>query len=273
MVAGPTETAGARRRVLLDDGPVRIDVLIDGSGPAVVLLPSSARDSLDFDGLAERIAAAGYCALRPQPRGMGRSQGPMEALSLALLAQDVATTIERLGGGAAFVVGHAFGHFTARVLDLLHPRRVRGVVVLAGAARVFPPGLAESLAIASDMQADTAQRLLHLQKAFFAPGNDASAWLQGWYPALRADYRRASASPAKDVWWPVSHAPILDLQGAADPWRPASTRNELREVLGGKVTVGVIDGASHAMVPERPVQVADAIVAWMNAHSPGAGVD
>lgn len=273
MAGEPTESVGERRRVLLEDGAVQIDVLIDGSGPAVVLLPSSARDSTDFDPLAERIAAAGYRVLRPQPRGMGRSQGPMEALSLGVLAQDVATTIERLGGGAAFVVGHAFGHFVARVLDLLHPQRVRGLVVLAGAARVFPPGLAASLAIASDPQADTAQRLFHLRKAFFAPGNDASSWLQGWYPALRADYRRASASPAKDVWWPVSHAPILDLQGAADPWRPVSTRNELRDVLGGKVTVGVIDGASHAMVPERPAQVADAIVAWMNAHCAGPGVD
>jgi pimeloyl-ACP methyl ester carboxylesterase len=272
MAGDPTEPAGARRRVLLDDGPVRIDVLIDGCGPAVVLLPSSARDSLDFDPLAERIAAADYGVLRPQPRGMARSRGPMETLSLAVLAQDVATTIERLGGGAAVVVGHAFGHFIARVLDLLHPQRVRGVVVLAGAARVFPPGLAESLAIASDTQGDTAQRLFHLQKAFFAPGNDASAWLRGWYPELRADYQRATASPAKDTWWPVSHAPILDLQGAADPWRPVSTRNELRDVLGDRVTVQVIDGASHAMVPERPAQVADAILAWMREQAADEGL-
>jgi len=265
MAIAPPQAAGARRRVLLDDGPVQIDVVIDGSGPSVVLLPSSGRDSLDFDELAGRIAAAGYCVLRPQPRGMGRSRGPMAALSLVVLAQDVATTIEQLGGGAAVVVGHAFGHFVARVLDLLHPQRVRGVVVLAGAARVFPTGLAESLVIASDPAGDKALRLFHLHKAFFAPGNDASAWLQGWYPALRADYRRATASPAKDIWWPVSHAPILDLQGAVDPWRPESTRDELRDVLGAKVTVQVIDGASHAMVPERPAQVADAIVAWMRA--------
>ncbi|MEZ5637719.1 MAG: alpha/beta hydrolase [Burkholderiaceae bacterium] len=265
--ASPSAADPARQRLMLADGAAHIDVLAEGAGPAVVLLPSSGRDSLDFDELADRIAASGYRVLRPQPRGMGRSRGPLDGLTLGVLAQDVATTIERLGGGAAFVVGHAFGHFVARVLDLLHPQRVRGVVVLAGAARVFPPGLTESLEVASDIHADPALRLQHLQKAFFAPGNDASAWLDGWYPALRAAYRQAATEPPKDCWWPVTHAPILDLQGACDPWRPPHTRDELRAALGDRVTVGQIEGASHAMVPERPQQVADAIVAWMAAHA------
>ena len=263
----------SHRRELLVEGDVSIDVLVDappgGGGPAIVLLPSSNRDSFDFDDLAQRIAVAGFKVLRPQPRGMGRSAGPMEGLSLSVLARDVATTIDRLagsnelGGGRAVVVGHAFGHFVARVTDLEHPGRVRGVVVLGGAARVFPPGMAEALAVAADPTKPREERLKALQFAMFAPGNDATPWLEGWHPELRSAYRQVSAKPGKDQWWPLTNAPILDLQGAEDPWRPPATRNELKDVLGDKVTVRVIARAGHALVPEQPAAVAEAIVEWV----------
>ena len=141
-------------RELLIDGEVQIDVLIDeppagtGAGPAgatprppaVVLLPSSQRDSLDFDALAGGLAAEGFLVLRPQPRGMARSRGPMDGLSLHRLAHDVVRVIDHWAGGRAIVAGHAFGHYVARVADLDHPASVRGVVVMGAAARTFPPG-------------------------------------------------------------------------------------------------------------------------------------
>jgi len=250
------------RRELLVEGPLQIDVLVDGAGPAIVMLPSSQRDSLDFDDVAQRIAMAGFSVLRPQPRGMANSRGPMQALTLNELAQDVAHVINRLGGGRAIVAGHAFGHFVARVADLNHPERVRGVAVMAGAARTFPPGLTAALDVAADASRSRDERLAALQSAFFAPGNDASAWLEGWHPALRDTYRVAAATPPRLAWWPVTHAPILDLQGACDPWRPSSTRYELQELLGAKVSVHVIEQASHAMLPEQPAAVSAALTSW-----------
>jgi len=257
-----------RRRELLIDGDLRIDVLIDGSGPALVLLPSSQRDSLDFDAVAERLAGAGFKVLRPQPRGMARSTGPLAGLDLNALAHDVARVIERFGDGRAIVAGHAYGHFVARVTDLNHATSVRGVAVLGAAARVMPPGLTEALDTAADPGRPRTERLAALRKAFFAPGNDPSAWLDGWHPELRDTYRRASAIPSRQAWWPVSNAPILDLQGANDPWRPESTRDELQAVLGDRVTVRVIADASHALVVEQPAAVADALVDWARTLAP-----
>jgi pimeloyl-ACP methyl ester carboxylesterase len=251
-----------QRRERLVSGPVQIDVLVDGGGPAVVLLPSSQRDSLDMDDLAGRIAAAGFLVLRPQPRGMAGSLGPMEQLTLNDLAQDVALVIERLGGGPAVVAGHAFGHFVARVADLNHPALVRGVAVLAGAARSYPPALTAALDLAADSTRPREERLAALRLAFFAPGHDASVWLDGWHPALRDIYRQAAATPPKSAWWPVSHAPVLDLQAACDPWRPAASRLELQDALGGRVTVQVIEQASHALLPEQPAAVAAALTTW-----------
>ncbi|MEN9671384.1 MAG: hypothetical protein RL018_1661, partial [Pseudomonadota bacterium] len=250
-------------RELLQAGDAHIDVLVDGVGPSLVLLPSSLRDSLDYDEVAKLIAAKGFKVLRPQPRGMGRSSPPPPDMTLSTLASDVALTIERLGGGQAVVVGHAYGHWTARVLDMEYPKLVRGVVVLGASAKVFPSGTAEALAIGSDPSKPEAERLDALQKVMFAKGNDPRVWLVGWHPNLRAAYRAAGQVPTKDVWFKAANAPILDLQGDQDPWRPASTRNELKDVIGEKVAVQVIANASHALIPEQPQAVADAIVQWI----------
>lgn len=267
----PGAAAPSRDELLLD-GDRRIHVRIDGSSgaPPVVLLPSSQRDSLDFDDFAQRLSRAGNLVLRPQPRGMGRSSPPPPGMTLATLASDVALTIERLGGGRrAVVVGHAYGHWVARVADMNHPALVRGVVVLGASARVFPPGTAEALAIGSDPGKPEADRLAALQRVMFAPGNDPRPWLEGWYPQWRAAYRSAGQQPPKDVWFGRTNSPILDLQGAQDPWRPPASRRELADVLPGRVTVRVIEGASHALVPERPAEVTAAIVEWMAALPPG----
>ena len=248
----------------------QVEVLIDQSAlphgstpaPALVLLPSSLRDARDLGPLAAHLAAAGFVVLRPQPRGMGASSAPPPGMTLHDLADDVARAIAAFGGGRAIVAGHAFGHFVARVADRDHPQHVRGVAVVAGAARVFPPGLTQALERAADATQPRDLRLAALQQAFFAPGRDPSPWLDGWHPQWRAAYRQASATPDKSIWWPVSHAPVLDLQGACDPWRPPETRDELRAVLGDRVTVQVIADASHALPDEQPAAVAAAIVDW-----------
>lgn len=257
-----------RERVLLKEGNVQVDVIAEGKGPTIVLLPSSQRDSEDFDQLAAMIAAEGFRVLRPQPRGMHGSTGPIEQLSLHDLANDVKLAVDKLGGGRAVLVGHAYGHFTARVADMDHPKMVRGVVVLGASQRNISQELLGKLNLASDPSKPRDARLKALQEVMFAPGNDASSWLDGWHPKVRAAYRGAAQRPGRDVWWPVANAPILDLQGDSDPWRPASSRNELKDKLGDKVTVKVIPRASHALVPEQPKAVTQAIVEWVRTLKP-----
>jgi pimeloyl-ACP methyl ester carboxylesterase len=237
--ATPNLQEPERRRELLVEGSRQIDVVVDGVGPAVVLLPSARRDSLDYDELAGRIAREGFMVLRPQPRGMGRSSAPPPDMTLATLASDVALTIERLAGGKpAIVVGHAYGHWVARVTDMNHPKLVRGVVVLGASAKVYPSWLPEALGIASDPARPEAERIAALKKSMFAPGNDPRPWLEGWYPQWGDAYRKASLQPAKDLWFNSANAPMLDLQGAQDAWRPPASRNELKDLFGSKVTGG-----------------------------------
>ena len=92
-------------RTIVRRTDVAIEVLAQGRGPRIVLLPSLGRGASDFDPIAERLAGAGYRVLRPQPRGIGASRGPMTGIDLQDYAGDVAAVIAHDGGGAAFVVG------------------------------------------------------------------------------------------------------------------------------------------------------------------------
>lgn len=250
-----------------EGGAMGVPISDAGAGTAPpetwVLLPSSLRGPGDLGPVAARLAAAGLRVLRPTPRGMGRSTGTLQGLTLHALASDVATAIDALGDSRpAVLLGHAFGHFVARVVDLDHPQLVRGIVVAAAAARVFPPEVAHSVDVIADSRRPRAERLALLRRAFFAEGSDPLPWLDGWHPSLGSAYRAAGRVPDKSRWWPVSHAPILDLQAAGDPWRPPETRCELKDVLGALVTVRVIEQASHALPFERPDAVARAALEW-----------
>ena len=270
LVALSTVTAQAERsRQIVAHDDVRIEVIAEGSGPVVVLLPSRGRDSEDFDAVAAGIANAGFRVLRPQPRGAGRSEGPMKDLTLHDFARDTAAVIEQSGGGPTVIVGHAFGNWVARMTAVDYPNLVRGVVIVAAAAKAYPAGfagakeLSEAVRKAGDPALPDAERLAYLRTAFFAPGNDAGIWLQGWHPDVDEAQSAAGRATRQSEWWPGGAAPLLDLQGALDPFKPRAMMNEMREELGDRVTITVIPNASHALIPEQPAAVVDAIVKWI----------
>ncbi len=252
-----------RTRDLVAAGDARIDVIAEGAGPLVVLLPSRGRDSEDYDEVAAGIAKAGYRVLRPQPRGTCRSTGPMTGLTLHDFARDVAAVIAHAGGGPAVVAGHAFGNWVARMTAADHPRLVRGVAILAAAAKTYPRGLSEAVTKCADLTLADSERLEYLRATFFAPGHDASVWLKGWYPDVNASQFAAGRATRQEEWWGAGRAPLLDLQAALDPFKPRETTNELKEEFGERVTIAVIADASHALIPEQPAAVVAAIVAWI----------
>jgi pimeloyl-ACP methyl ester carboxylesterase len=260
-----------RRRVAVIYNDVSIDVILDepGSGTAtpLVLLPSSSRDSEDFDEISAMFADEGFLVLRPQPRGMCASTGPMDGLTLHDYANDVAVVIERLAGGPAFVLGHAFGQWIGRCVAADHPHHVRGMILAAAAAKSANPALRDHLAKCVDTSLPDPIRLAALQVAFFAPGHDPSSWLGNWHPIASKSQRAASAATPQDDWWGAGSAPVLDIQAEHDPWRPPQTRNGIRDDLGAdRVTVVVIPDASHALIPEQPEALVRVVRDWTRTH-------
>jgi pimeloyl-ACP methyl ester carboxylesterase len=257
-----TKTAGRTRDVVVR-GNVSIDVITEGRGPLIVLLPSLGRDSEEFDPVAAQIAAAGFRVLRPQPRGYGRSAGPMEKLTLHDYARDVAAVIERENAGPAIVAGHAFGHFVAKVTAVDFPKQVRAVVLIAAAQKNIDPEVRRWLGIATDGAQPESERIKYLQKVFFAPGHDPRPWLTGFHPAVQRAEETARDATQQSEYWSSGTAPLLDIQAEYDPYRPRSTSDELIQEFGAKrVSVVVVPNASHALPVENPGAVAAAIIAY-----------
>ena len=146
-----------------------------------------------------------------------------------------------------------------------HPDLVRGVMLIAAAAKSIPAELSAGVDKCSDPATPRDERLALLQKLFFAPGHDPSGWLEGWHLPARTCQRVASAATGQAEWWGGGSALILDLQAALDPFKPREKRDELRDELGERVTVEVIEGASHALIPEQPAAVVAALVRWMGS--------
>src|ERR1051326_7381756 len=93
IAAGCFVPAAASERKSVVYADVRIETLVDGQGPAIVLLPSLARDSEDFGEVAAGLARQGFRVLRPQPRGIGGSTGPLTNVTLHDFARDIAEVI------------------------------------------------------------------------------------------------------------------------------------------------------------------------------------
>ena len=104
----------------------------------------------------------------------------------------------------------------------------------------------------------------YLRIAFFAPGNDPSVWLTGWYPEVMRAQHQASLAVSPDEYWTAGDGPVLDLLAAEDPFRPPVSREDIRNDLGAdRVTVVIIPRASHSIVPEQPAAVVEAIISWI----------
>jgi pimeloyl-ACP methyl ester carboxylesterase len=261
-------TSDSVEHKIVSGSHVQIEVTEQGSGPAIVILPSLGRSGKDYDKVASILAEQGFKVLRPEPRGIGLSKGPMENLTLHDFASDIAMVIEKEAGGSAVVVGHAWGNFAARMLATDRPDLVLGVVLAAASSGKVPPGSKElpigpemrkAIDGPSDLSLSKEKRLEYLKIAFFAPGNDASVWLDGWHEHTHEAQSHARNVTPVDEYFAAGRAPILDLQAESDTVAPQRFSKVLKSMLGERVTIEVIKNAGHALAPEQPEAMALAI--------------
>lgn len=243
-----------RTRVMVARGDVLIEVLALGRGRPIVLLPSLGRGAVDFEPIAQRLAAAGYRAVCPNPRGIGASTAPHAFENLEDCAADIAAVIEAEGAGPALVAGHAFGNRVSRMLATARPELVEAVSLIAAnvGKDPSPPDIRAAIRDSANPDLPAARRLEALRFAFFAPGNDPSGWLDGWHPDVLAQQRIAGDRTARSVDYAGGGKRILYLQPSHDPLAHVEDAEIFQRELGARVTVVVIPNASHAAIAEQP---------------------
>lgn len=255
---------GYRRHVTVAGpaGPISVD--LTGEGSPVVLVPSLGRGPDDYADLADRLAAAGYQAVRPEPRGWTGSSHALADLTLNDLADDLEAVVRALGKGPVALVGHDFGGQVARTMATRHPGLVKNMVLLATPGPVPPkpePATAHRRTFVPELSHE--EHLEAVALAFFAPGNDPVVWVDGWNRLLASAQLEAQQRTPTEAWAPGGTVDTLIVRPGEDRIVSAESTRQLANELGGKVSVVEVPEAGHALLPEQPVAVAISVLTWL----------
>jgi len=256
-----------KQHVETSDGAIVSFWTSGDSGDTVVALPAAGRSGRDFDVLVGALVRAGFNTAAVDLRGIGDSTGSLDDVTLHDLAADVAKLIESLDWGPVHVVGHAFGNRVARCLAADRPNLVRSVTLLA-AGGLVPPEPQTLVAMVRSQQLDfpEPERLEAIRTAFFGPSSDPTVWSDGWWlGATTAQVAAANATPTED-WWDGGRAPLLVIQGLDDKVAPPANGHALRDQLGERVSVIDLAEAGHALLVERPHEIAEAMITFIRKH-------
>lgn len=250
----------------IDIGSGELNVIDRGEGHPVLLHPSLGRSIVDFDHLVGALVGAGRRCVAIDPRGIGSSTGSLDDPTMSRLATDVLRVADHLSISEFTAIGHAFGNRVMRTVATVAPQRVDSIVLLGAGGRI--PGDDDARAAVGrcfDPSLTEDERLAAIATAFFAPGNDPRVWLDGWYPVAKAAQQRALIDGGWADWWFANDAPILVIQGAQDRAAPPANGHLLAAERVAPTTVIDIDGAGHALLPERPEAVAEAVLDFVGA--------
>lgn len=265
LVHVPAISENTRHLATARDGKV-IEYLEWGRGPAIVMVASLGRGAEDFSEIASKLSDRGFRVIAPEPRGVGRSDSAADGFTLHDYAADVASVIEYSGASPVVVLGHAYGNTVARTLATDRPDLVQGVILVAASGRApISSEIRKAIANASNLAVAPDVRLSDLKKAYFAEGSDAGSWLGGWYPIVQASQWQAfNASKPDDYLSAGGHVPILAIHGQEDVIVPLQVSQDLKNTFGDRVSVVLVPHAGHALIPEQPALIVQAIIKWFD---------
>ncbi len=243
-----------------------IEYFASGNGPSVLLLPSFARAASDFNELVAALNQAGYRTLAVQPRGVGGSALGRYGATLHDFAHDVVSVLKAESVAVPMtIVGHAFGNRVARAVAENFPDRVNRLVLLSAGGEVpTPPEAGRAVGIA--LFGFWSERARHqaISQAFFAERQSVPAhWETGWYPLAGLIQTRAAALTPFAEWGDGGKVPVLIVQALSDRLAPPALAHRMLERHPARVTWREIEGAGHAMLPEKPDQIASELLAFL----------
>lgn len=241
-------------------------------GEYVAIIPSLGRGVEDYteaysSTLTTHLVAAGYRVVLIQPRGIGKSSGDLtpNLASMSMFAQDIKASFDAMGIEKVSLIGHAYGNRLARTFTTLFPSYVNDLVLMAAGGNFeMSEGQQKCLANQFNKTLNDKDRLEAIDCAFFAEGNDATVWLNGWYPKLANAQIMTTAMINGDFFKKAGGKPFLLIQPAEDFIAPPDKAGKvLKEELGAQVTYVEIPHTGHALSSERPDEVAAVIIDYL----------
>jgi pimeloyl-ACP methyl ester carboxylesterase len=262
-------------------------VVVEGSGPALVLMAALGSNWFDLDALTARLVDD-FTVIRYDRPGYGLSAAlPRDSWpTLAGEVDRLAAVLDHLGVDEPVVLAaHSMSSLYAEAFALTHPRRTRAVLLIDGTfsllglravptrrrvanshraadlvarlgiPRVFGPAAHASVLPRPPEGYDESQR--HWIRHVFTRVDMARATLveNAAYPAIDEDLRALRAERGR----PAMPVTVLAALGTGGTWRSAWRSRQRRYAAALGASYEEISPAGHLLVLSRPTLVADAI--------------
>ena len=120
-----------------EDGEIELFEYGD-AGELLVCAAGNGRPASQFDTFARQLAGAGFHVVTFNYRGIGRSTGSLEQLTLHDFGNDVWTIADSFGAGTVHLLGKAFGNRVMRTASSDRPDRVATITLLAAGGEIAP---------------------------------------------------------------------------------------------------------------------------------------
>ena len=246
---------------------------VDSGGPAgrtLVLLHGISDSSSSWSRMLPHLPA-GIRTVAVDLRGHGASTKPEHGYSVPVLAADVVALMDRLGVGAATVVGHSWGTLVARAVAEDHPDRVDRLVLVGAMAAPVNSIMhdldAEVRALGDDVPESFVREFQEstlataVPEAFLERVVAESRRLPGpvWRAAMHGLVTAGDADRLRDI-----AAPTLLVWGEHDSFFLRQEQERLVAAIQNARLV-VVPGAGHATHWDRPAEVASEIAAFVLA--------
>lgn len=266
-----------------DGVTIAYDVWGRRDGPPVLLIQGLGADARGW-ALQRMAFGRRYRCYAVDNRGVGQSGKPPGPYSLEQMANDAVAVLDAEGVDRANVVGASMGGVIAQILAVLHPERVRSLVLACTACHHHP--------WRRELLAEWAEQVQ--QGGMGALSNDALRWLVG--PRLRRRFgvwlnllaRIVLQSPPEpfvaqvqaildapdELRFELVHmqAPTLVITGSQDELTPMGDAEELAELIPHARLVE-LRGAAHGLMVEAPNAFNDAVVTFLDETTDVTGTE
>lgn len=251
-------------RKTVDQGAVHLEIFERGDGTTVLMHPSLGRPAQDFEDLGNSVVEAGYHVVLINPRGIGASTGPMEDVKLQDLGNDVWTVANSLGVKNVFMLGQNFGNRVSRTVSSLQPDRVIGLLLLACGGEISPDKQTWDVFWSMyDPSLSPEEHREAVATSMFAEGNDPSAFIDGWHQETAKLQAAAAERTDFKPFFNGGTAPAVVIQGLQDKIAPVQNAFDFVTNRPNARLVA-FPNMGHAMLPEQPEQIADAVINFLN---------
>lgn len=252
----------------------RIHYEVHGTGEPVLLIMGLGSNAYGWartlPWLAER-----YQAIAFDNRGVGRSDVPEGAYTIAQMAADAGAVLDACGHVTAHVMGASLGGMIAQRFAVLYPDRLRSLILLC----TTPGGASATRASDEVMQALVAggedPATVYRRNAWFLYGEDTRANHPGRIeedlvergripPTPQGYFGQIQAAMLHDVWdeLPALRVPTLVVHGDADILVPTENGRAIAGRIPGAELV-LLPGAGHMLQADAGAAVREAVLGFL----------